>query len=149
MTKTIRVTIPVLLTVTLLIVGQNANAADCKDVSFKIQNNTGDKIKLKRLRIYGNKGHWDENIRDKVLKPGESFTTNKRRMNKLDSGYKITKLYAYYKMYSPPSSLIQAPAAAVEPFPGPEHRVKFENMRPCSDGLQYFLNLGRGISGNQ
>ena len=65
-----------------------ALAGDCKGVKFKFTNNTGAKVKVTKIDIKGNDGSWTENIGNKQIMEGKKYTTNKRRLNKLDSGKK-------------------------------------------------------------
>jgi hypothetical protein len=64
----------------------DASAGDCKNVKFIFKNSTGKKIKLKSIRIDGNKGKWVENLADKEVADGGSYTTTPQDLNKLDNG---------------------------------------------------------------
>jgi len=66
-------------------------AGDCKQVKFQFTNNVvyaneAVDIKIKKIAASGNDGSWTENISNKVVGGNKSYTTDKRRLNKLDSG---------------------------------------------------------------
>jgi len=64
-----------------------AHAGDCKDVTLRFINSTGDTIRIENVVIDGNDGTWTEKIWNHRMEPGDpSHSTNPRRMNKLDSG---------------------------------------------------------------
>lgn len=65
-----------------------AFAGDCKRVQFKFTNKTGKEIKVKKIRIKGNDGTWTENIGNEKIQPNTAHTTNRRNLQKLDSGAK-------------------------------------------------------------
>ena len=69
----------------------NSYAGDCREVKFEFNNKwkvagTGVEIKVKKIAIVGNDGSWNENINNKTIQPNKKHTTNKRKLNKLDSG---------------------------------------------------------------
>ncbi len=72
-------------------------AGDCKQVKFKFTNNAGSKIKVKSIDINGNDGSWTENIGNKQILTNQNYTTNKRKLNKLDSGKTGTFVVKYDK----------------------------------------------------
>lgn len=66
-------------------------AGDCKQVKFKFTNKVvfateNVDVKIKKIVASGNDGNWTENISNKVVGGNKSYTTGKRRLNKLDSG---------------------------------------------------------------
>lgn len=73
-----------------------SHAGDCKQVKFKFINKwssnfTTDvivpaKIKVKKVSVVGNDKTWKEDINNHRINYGDSHTTNKRRLNGLDSG---------------------------------------------------------------
>lgn len=69
-------------------IGNEAFAGDCRQVKFSFTNKTASRIKVKKIEIKGNDGSWTENIANKTIDTNKSYTTNKRRLNKLDSGKK-------------------------------------------------------------
>jgi len=73
---------------TLFATSLPALAGDCNKVKFQFSNNTGAAIVVKSIDIDGNDGSWTENIKNKEIKSTRKHTTNKRRLNKLDSGQK-------------------------------------------------------------
>lgn len=78
-----------------------AFAGDCKGVKFKFTNSTGAKVKVKSIYINGNDGSWTENIGNKQIETNKSYTTNKRRLNKLDSGKSGTFTVKYDRYDAP------------------------------------------------
>lgn len=64
----------------------DAAAGDCRQVRFQITNGFASRIRILSVRVVGNDGTWLENIGNKTVYAGSSHTTNRRRMNKLDSG---------------------------------------------------------------
>ena len=69
-----------------LIGSHTAHAADCKGVSFHFKNQMSSIVKLRYLDITGDKGKWTEQLANTAIEVGTSWTTRKRRMNKLSSG---------------------------------------------------------------
>ena len=65
-----------------------AFAGDCRQVKFQFTNNTGAKVKVKKIDIKGNDGSWTENIGNEQILMGKKYTTKNRKLNKLDSGKK-------------------------------------------------------------
>lgn len=63
-----------------------AMAGDCREVKFRFTNVTGAEIKVRKLDAVGNDGSWTEDINNKKIDNNTSYTTDKRRLNKLDSG---------------------------------------------------------------
>lgn len=84
------VRVSVLTTLAMLFFSGAAFAGDCKDVKFKFTNKTAAKVKVKSISIKGNDGSWTENIDNRQIDTNRNYTTNKRRLNKLDSGKKGT-----------------------------------------------------------
>jgi len=76
-------------------------AGDCKKVKFKFTNHSGSKIKIKSIYIVGNDGSWTENISNTQIDNNHSDTTNKRSLNKLDSGKTGTFKVKYDKWDAP------------------------------------------------
>lgn len=76
-------------------------AGDCKQVKFKFTNNSGSKIKVRSVDIVGNDGSWTENIGNKQIDSNHNYTTNKRKLNKLDSGKTGTFVVKYDKWDAP------------------------------------------------
>lgn len=82
------------ITFSMTLIGTSTSfAGDCKQVKFSFANNfkfPGSDlpvdIKIKKIAAIGNDGSWNENIGNKKISYGRSHTTNKRRLNKLDSG---------------------------------------------------------------
>ncbi len=116
-------------TVALLSAGA-AHAGDCKQVSFKFQNNMSSKIKVKSVKIAGNDGTWTEDISNKEINTNSSYTTNKRRMNKLDSGATPSYMTVNYDSWD-----------AANGKWNKNKSKKFTNRKACSDGHQYFFNM--------
>ena len=107
-----------------------AHAGDCKQVSFKFQNNTGSKIKVKSVEIKGNDGTWTEDIANKEINTNNSYTTDKRRMNKLDSGEAPGYMTVKYDAWD-----------AANGKWNKNKNLKFTNRKKCADGHQYFFNM--------
>lgn len=61
-------------------------AGACKQVKFKFTNHASGKIKVRSIFIVGNDGSWTEDISNKQVDTNNIYTTNKRKLNKLDSG---------------------------------------------------------------
>lgn len=82
--------ITTLAALTLLTAGFSAPAfaGDCKQVRFKICNESGTVINAQSFRIRGNDGTWTENIGNKRIEDSVCHTTAKRRLNQLDSGHR-------------------------------------------------------------
>ena len=83
--------IPVALSLLVGVTGTSVYAGDCKQNRFEFVNKykvagTGVEIKVKKVHIVGNDGTWNEDISNKKVDPNRSYKTNKRRLNKLDSG---------------------------------------------------------------
>ncbi|MEZ5739813.1 MAG: hypothetical protein R3E68_10380 [Burkholderiaceae bacterium] len=79
------------VSVALLSVSGIAQAGDCKGVKFKFTNkwkvaNEVVEIKVKKIYVDGNDKNWNEDIANKNINPNATYTTNKRRLNGLDSG---------------------------------------------------------------
>ena len=83
--------IPIAATMVIGLTSMNSYAGDCREVKFEFNNKwkvagTGVEIKVKKIAIVGNDGSWNENINNKTIQPNKKHTTNKRKLNKLDSG---------------------------------------------------------------
>jgi hypothetical protein len=83
--------IPVVATMAIGMTSLSSYAGDCRQVKFQFVNKykvagTGVEIKIKKVHIVGNDGTWNENIANKKVDPNKTHTTNKRKLNKLDSG---------------------------------------------------------------
>lgn len=77
--------------ITLLASAATAHAGDCRQVRFNFtnaveQSNIPVDVRVLKINIDGNDGSWTENIGNKKIVGGDSHRTNKRRLNKLDSG---------------------------------------------------------------
>lgn len=78
-----------------LVTSAESFAGDCRGVKFRFVNSvqvadTAVQIKVKKIVASGNDGNWTENISNKRISGGSSYTTNKRKLNKLDSGSRGT-----------------------------------------------------------
>lgn len=122
----------VTLAMTLLvsaIYSGNVMAGDCKAVKQKFTNGLDVRIKVKKSVITGNDGTWTENFSNHKIDAGESWTTNKRRFNKLDSGHKPNPLVVYYDKWDSNNSKWRA-------------RTKsFPNLQKCFDNKTYKLTI--------
>ena len=83
--------VPVAASLLLGLASMSTYAGDCKQVKFQFKNEwkvagTGVEIKVKKVHIVGNDGTWNEDISNKKIDPNKSYKTNKRKLNKLDSG---------------------------------------------------------------
>jgi len=63
-----------------------ANASTCSGVKFNFENNLGSKVKIEEVLIKGNSGSWTHDVKNKVVFSGESYTTGKLRLSKLEAG---------------------------------------------------------------
>ncbi len=63
-----------------------ASAGDCRQVRFQIINESDSRIRVNHVRIVGNDGTWNENLRNRRINAGQSWTSDRRRLNRLDSG---------------------------------------------------------------
>lgn len=61
-------------------------AGDCQSVRFRFLNDTGKEIRVLDIRLQGNDGTWTENIGNERMQPDTYHTTNRRRLQHLDSG---------------------------------------------------------------
>ena len=109
-------------------------AGDCKQVKFKFTNkvkvaNTNVEIKVKKIYITGNDGSWNEDISNKVIAPTKTYTTNKRKLNKLDSGKKGT-----FKVYYDRRQIGPGWVAETQTFSG---------KPACTDGRTYSFWLNK------
>jgi len=82
---------PVVATIVIGLTSANSYAGDCRETKFNFINKwkvagTIVEVKVKKVHIVGNDGSWNENINNKKIQPNKSYTTNKRKLNKLDSG---------------------------------------------------------------
>lgn len=88
---------------------------------------TNVEIKVKKIYITGNDGSWTEDISNKVIGPGKTYTTNKRRLNKLDSGKKGTFKVYYDRRQIGPGWVSETQTFTDKPV--------------CSDGQTYVFWL--------
>lgn len=107
-----------------------AHAGDCKNVKFKFTNNMSSKIKVRSVEIKGNDGTWTEDIANKEIFTNASYTTDGRRMNKLDSGKKPDWMKVKYDQLDAANGRWM------------NNKVKtFDNRAVCSDNHTYTFNM--------
>ena len=126
MSKTF-VRVVVLSVFAMIFTAGNAFAGDCKQVKFKFTNSTAAKVKVKNIRIQGNDGTWTENIGNHQIETNRVYTTNKRRLNKLDSG-KAGKFTVNYDRWDAPNNKWKGKSQT------------FSNQK-CSDGKTFSFKL--------
>lgn len=128
--KLITKTLAAVAAVTFVLASGAASAADCKQVSMKFANNFSSKIKVRSVTIAGNDGTWTEDINNKQINASHNYTTNKRRMNKLDSGKAPGYMTVKYDLWDANNAKWQK-----------NKSKKFTNRKVCNDGHQYFFNM--------
>ena len=66
----------------------SAFAGNCKGVKFNFDNNRSTKVKIDKVLVEGKGkgGKWSQDISNKVVFAGESYTTDKLRFSKMDTG---------------------------------------------------------------
>lgn len=82
---TSRTPLAALCLIALLATG-SAQASNCKGVKFNFDNSRSTKVKIDKVLVEGRDGKWAQDIRNKVVFAGESYTTDKLRFRKLDTG---------------------------------------------------------------
>lgn len=70
----------------LLSYGSFAHASICSGVKFNFENKMASKVKIEEIIIKGNSGSWSHSVKNKVVFSGDSYTTGKVRLIKLDAG---------------------------------------------------------------
>lgn len=73
------------------------SASNCSGVKFNFNNSRDAKIKIDEVMIKGNGKNWVQDINNKVVFAGESYTTDKLRFDKLKSGASGTFKVKYKK----------------------------------------------------
>lgn len=63
-----------------------AYAGNCKGVKFNFDNSRSTKVKIDKVIVEGRSGNWSQDIRNKVVFAGESYTTDKLRFRQLNTG---------------------------------------------------------------
>ena len=121
--------IATVLSTAILATSGIAHAGDCKDVKFHFMNNLSSKIKVKKVEIGGNDGTWKEDIANKQIHTGNHYTTNGRRMNKLDSGATPSFMKVEYDLWNAPNNRWDAKTK------------NFTNRQECKDGHTYNFNM--------
>ncbi len=106
-----------------------AGVGDCKQVRFKFTNNTGAKVRVKTVIVWGNDGAWWENIANHQIVTGDTYTTGKRRMNKLDSGKAPSKVTVKYDRWDAPNNRWAK-----------SHQI-WVNLPVCNDGKTYRFKM--------
>lgn len=61
-------------------------ASDCRGVKFNFENRLQAKIRIGSVMIEGDKGQLTQDINNKVVFAGESYTTDKLQLDDLDAG---------------------------------------------------------------
>ena len=107
-----------------------AQAGDCTQVKFQFKNNLPVKIKVVAIRIVGNQGEWREDIGNTVIVPNYFHTTNARRLNKLDSGARPTRMTVEFEEHIPQANSWRNRTTRV-----------FANQPVCKDGIVYLMNI--------
>ena len=95
-------TIALILGVMTMLFSTVSQASTCQGVKFNFENSRDAKIKIEKVHISGNGKQWSQNINNKVIFAGESYTTNKLRLDKLDTGNSGT-FKVRYKWFDPTS----------------------------------------------
>lgn len=117
------------LSIAMLATSGIAHAGDCLDVKLKFMNNLSSKIKVKKVEIGGNNGTWKEDIANQQILTGGEYTTNGRRMNKLDSGATPSFMKVEYDQWNAPNNKWDAKTK------------NFTNRQECKDGHTYNFNI--------
>ena len=118
-----------------LITTASAVAGDCKGVRFQITNRLvadggqPQLVKLKRFVIQNGSTVWTENIRNATVGHNHSFLSDRRRLNRLDSG-EVGDFTLYYRHRSPG----MAGAAAWS-----DGSMRFSEL--CTDGKRFFIEI--------
>ena len=124
-----------LIAATIAVTATSAQAGDCKGVRFQITNRLvadGGQpqiIKLKRLVIQNGSTVWTENIRNATVGHNRSFLSDRRRLNRLDSG-QVGDFTLYYRHRSPG----MAGAAAWS-----DGSMRFSEL--CTDNKRFFIEV--------
>ncbi len=113
----------------LMAMGSSAIAGDCKSVKFKFYNDASSKVKVKKVKISGNDGTWTENIANKKILKGKTYTTDARRMNKLDSGKAPGYMTVTYDRWN----------AGNSKWDGRTEKVT--GLKKCNDGKTYHQHV--------
>lgn len=81
-------TLPIVLTflITVLLSVNTAYAANCKGVKFNFENNRSTKIRIDQVIVDSAGKQWSHDINNKVVFSGETYTTDKLRLNTLRVG---------------------------------------------------------------
>ena len=133
--KRLAVVVAVLLSAVLTALPTVAAAGDCKGVRFQITNRlVGDDgqpqlIRLQRFVIQGPQGVWLEDIRNATVGHNLSFVSDRRRMNRLDSG-QVGDFTLYYHHRSP--GMAGGGAWTYASF-------RFQEL--CSDNKTFFIEI--------
>ena len=120
---------------TILTMTTSAVAGDCKGVRFQITNrlvaNDGQPqlVQLKRFVIQSGQTVWSENIRNATVGHNHSFVSDRRRLNRLNSG-DIGDFTLYYRHRSPG----MAGSSAWR-----DGSLRFSEL--CTDGKRFFIEI--------
>ena len=124
-----------LLIACVVIPPASAVAGDCKGVRFQITNRlvadggTPQIVRLKRFVIQSGQTVWSENIRNATVAPNTSFVSDRRRLNRLDSG-EVGDFTLYYRHRSPG----MAGASAWR-----DGSFRFSEL--CTDDKRFFIEI--------
>jgi hypothetical protein len=63
-----------------------AHAGNCKGVKFNFENSRSTKVKIDKVIVESKGSKWSQDISNKVIFPGESYTTDKLRFGRMNTG---------------------------------------------------------------
>ena len=115
--------------VAILSVSGISHAGDCKNVKFHFKNELSSKIKVKKVEISGNDGTWKEDIGNHQIDTNRHYTTNGRRLNKLDSGEAPDWMKVEYNKWDVANNEWDSKTK------------KFVDRKVCTDGTTYNFNM--------
>lgn len=78
----------ILLMSALMVSFSSAHAGSCKGVKFNFDNHRNTKVKIDKVIVEGKgkAGNWSQDISNKVVFAGESYTTDKLRFARMNTG---------------------------------------------------------------
>lgn len=106
-----------------------AEAGDCLNVKLHFINELSSRIKVRSVEIGGNQGTWTEDISNQEIETHHDYTTNGRRLDKLDSGSAPSFMTVNFDKWDAPNNEWDT------------RSKRFTNRQECNDNHTYNFRL--------